>query len=165
MAEKNDIKKALGEILGHELTEDELQAIELYQKVAAWEQTNVPGTGFITKVSNIIFLPKTCERRHLLDVSSTTRTASNGKSKFLVSNFICPKLGGFDHPINVVATPLHPKPVFLTLQHFMVKTNPGDLFGIDVEIEVSTWDANGAPAPDVRFDWRCRVAFVEPGPL
>jgi hypothetical protein len=160
MAEKKDIKKALGEILGEELTEDELQAFELYRKTVSWEQTNIPGTGFITKVSKFPWLPpKTCERRHLLDVSSTTRTASDGRSKFLLSNFICPKLGGFDSPINVVATPLHPEPVFLTLEHFLVNN------GEDVEIQVSTWDANGVPAPEVWFDWRCRVVFVEPGPL
>ena len=112
MAEKKDLKKALDEILGSELTEDELQAIELYRKVAGWEQTNLPGTGFISKVSILPWLPKRCERHHLIDVSSTTRTASDGKSKFLLSNFICPKLGGFDHPINFVATPQHPKRVF-----------------------------------------------------
>jgi hypothetical protein len=165
MAENKDIKKALDGIVGYELAEAELQAIEFYRKVAAWEQTDIPGAGFITKVSILPWLPKRCERHHLIDISSTTITSSDGKSKFLLSNFICPKLGGFDHPINIVATPVHPKPVFLTLQYSLVKANPNDQFGIDVEIQVFTWDDNGGAASGVRFDWRCRVAFVEPAPV
>jgi hypothetical protein len=45
-------------------------------------------------------------------------------------------------------------PCFLTLVHSVVKN------GADVEIKVATWDAGGAAAPDVTFNWRCRVAVT-----
>jgi hypothetical protein len=55
-------------------------------------------------------------------------------------------------PVNVVATPNSSDPFFLTIQH--------SLIGLaDVEIKVWTWDANGAAAPGVPFDWRCRVPY------
>jgi hypothetical protein len=27
----------------------------------------------------------------------------------------------------------------------------------DLQIVVSTWGANGQPAPNISFDWRCRL--------
>jgi hypothetical protein len=44
---------------------------------------------------------------------------------------------------------------FLTLVHSLVDN------GADVEIKVSTWDANGVAAPNVSFDWRCRVPLLD----
>jgi hypothetical protein len=164
MAEKKDIKKALDEMLGDELPEAELQAIELYRRVASWEQTNRPGEGFITKISTIIFLPKKCERHHLIDVSGGGSTGSDGKRQFLLTDFICPVVGSFEQPINIVATPLARIPVFLTILHSLVM-DPSNTFGQDVQIQIFTWDANGVAAPNIRFNWRCRVPFVEPGPL
>jgi hypothetical protein len=31
--------------------------------------------------------------------------------------------------------------------------------GIDVEIEIFAWDANGAAASEVTLNWRCRVPY------
>jgi hypothetical protein len=57
-------------------------------------------------------------------------------------------------PINVVATPHSSTPCFITSQYSFINDQA------DVEITLSTWDPNGAAAPDIAFDWRCRVVVL-----
>jgi len=68
----------------------------------------------------------------------------------------------FEQPINIVATPRIVKPVFVTVDYSLVMA-PGTPIGIDVEIRVFTWDHTGASAPEIPFDWRCRVGFEPRG--
>jgi hypothetical protein len=157
MAEKKDIKKALDTLLGDEFTAEELQAIQLFLKVASWNRIE---EGFVTKTSPLI-PGKFCESQKLLDVSGVAATGTNGTVRFRLTQFICFDKASFEAPINMVATPLASKPVFLTLKHTLVM-DPTNTFGIDVEFEVFTWDANGAAAPKIPFNWRCRVAFEDP---
>ena len=157
MAEKKDIKKALDALLGDEFTAEELQAIQLFLKVASWNRIE---EGFVTKTSPLI-PGKFCETQKLLDVSGVAATGTNGTVRFRLTQFICFDKASFEAPINMVATPLASKPVFLTLKHTLVM-DPTNTFGIDVEFEVFTWDANGAAAPQIPFNWRCRVAFEDP---
>ena len=155
MAEKSDIKKALETIVGYELTEDALQRIDLFAAVASYDRTDVPGN-FVTRMSLIVHGPKTCEQQQgLLDVSGWWLTGSDGKSVFRLVNFICYEALPFMHPINVVITPTSSEPCFATVLHSLVKNDKDEV--VDVEIQVFTWDANGAPAPNTSFNWRCRV--------
>lgn len=156
MIEKSDVKEALESIMGHQLHDQELQLFEVYLRVASHSRTN---EGITVKKSPILGLhPKICEPTPLLDVSGSERTGNDGKKVFQLTNFVC--LSGlmrFAHPINVLATALSSKPFFLTILHSLVKDASNN--GVDVEIQVSAWDFNGAPAPDVSFNWRCRVGF------
>jgi hypothetical protein len=156
MPENKDIKRALDELLGEELSADQLQNIQLFLKVATWNRIE---DGRVTKTSPI--LPrKFCEAEKLLEVSGVAATGANGKVRFRLKDFICLDLLTFDYPINVVATPLASRPVFLTVKHSLVM-NAANTLGEDVAIEVFTWDANGAAAPQIAFNWRCRVPFAE----
>lgn len=98
--------------------------------------------------------PNQCFDARLFDVAGSFRTGDDGKVLFRLAKFICPGMGAtFIDPVNVVATPVSSTPCFLTLAHSLVNQ------GTDVEIKVATWGAGGAAAPNVAFDWRCRVAL------
>ena len=153
MPEKEDIKKALDRLMGDEFTAEQLQAFQLFYKAASWniEEGSVTSKSFIVA-------RKFCQPEKLLDVGGYWWTGSTGTAKFLLKDFICLSQISFDYPINVVATPLGERPAFLTLKHNLVMSGTS---AIDVEIEVFTWDANGAPLPKISFDWRCRVPYAE----
>jgi len=153
MSEKLDVKKALETILGHELAEDEVETIQLIQPVASYTRSDSPGEGFVTKKSLLTNL-KRCEPALLLDVNGIATTGKDGKSIFRLTNFICLDGVTFERPINFVATPLSSKPCFLTALISLVNN------GADVEIHVSSWNANGAAVPNISFDWRCQVELV-----
>ena len=147
MPAKSDIKKQLEAVFGHPISEDAVQFIGLFHSVASYTFSD----GFTTQQSFIVPLPNRCYQTRFLDVSGFATTGIDGKSLFRLTSFLCPAGERFLHPINVVATPFSSTPCFLTVVHSLL--NNGD----DVEIKVSTWDANGAPAPNVSFNWRCRV--------
>lgn len=156
MPETKDIKKALDELLSDELTADELQNLRLFLKVAAWNQIE---DGRVTETSPLI-PGKFCKSQKLLEVSGVAATRADGTVRFRLKQYICLDLITFDYPINVVATPLASRPVFLTVRNSLV-LDPTNTFGEDVNIEVFTWDVNGAAAPRIAFNWRCRVPFAE----
>lgn len=167
MSTKPDIKKQLEAIVGHNLNTEVLQFINLTQSVAS---SNITSDGSITRSSLLLARPNECSGVRLLDVSGFATSGSDGKILFRLNAFLCPFIGGIGpvigstnppppqkylQPINVVATPLSSTPCFLTLVHSLVDN------GADVEIKVSTWDANGGAAPNVSFDWRCRVPLLD----
>jgi hypothetical protein len=156
MNEKNDIQKALDAVLANRFTPEELQTIRIWQGVSTW---NLIKDASIT-LKPIYFSAKFCRPTELLDVSGIAVTDINGTIRFRLTDFICIDGVALDTPINMVATPLGSQPVFLTLNHTLVM-HPSNIFGIDVEFEVFTWDANGAAVPGIAFDWRCRVVFVD----
>jgi hypothetical protein len=147
MAPKSDMKNQLEAILGYKVGDDTMQFIKLVQSVAS----STVSDGSTTQKSLLIARPNSCYRTRLLDVSGFWITGPNGKSVFRLTDFICHTGEVFSQPINVVATPLGSTPFFLTVIHALVNN------GADVEITVSAWDAGGAAAPNVWFDWRCRV--------
>ena len=156
MPEKEEIKKTLDSLLGKEFTAEQLQTLQLFFKVATWNRID---EAFVTQRS--LILPRTfCNPWKLLDVSGVAGTGTTGTVKFRLKDFICLSEISFDNPINVVARPLGARPAFLTLKHTLVMNTAGT-FATDVEIEVFTWDAKGAPLPQIAFDWRCRVPFEE----
>ena len=159
MPEQADIKKALDTIMGHELSDEEVQLIEFFQRVAIWDRTDLPGQGFLTR--RLIFgQVKNCLQLPLLDVSAFGTTDGGGTSVFRLTEFICLDGATFERPVNIVATPRIAKPVFVTVEHSLV-THPGTSVVIDVEIHVFTWDGTGAAAAEIPFDWRCRIGFAE----
>ena len=156
MPEKKDFRKDLDALLKKQFTTEELKSLQLFFKVASWnriEDGNVTTTSILTS-------RKFCESQKLLDVSGYTSTGTSGTAQFRLTQFICFNPASFGYPINVVATPLASKPVFLTIQRSLVM-DPTNTFGIDVEFQVFTWNANGAAAPNITFDWRCRVPFED----
>lgn len=147
MTTKSETKKQLEAILGHKLGDDAVQFIQLIHSVAL--STNTPGQ--TTQRHLLIARPNSCYQNQVLDVSGFATTASNGQSLFRLTDFLCPGEIRFLQPINVVATPFSSTPCFLTVVHSLLNN------GADVEIKVFAWDANGAAAPNVSFNWRCRV--------
>jgi len=157
MATKPDTKKHLEAILGHKLSDDEVQLIKFVFPVASRTFTDDENT-FTTLRNFLIARPNECRQARLMDISGLETTDSNGKRVFRLSEFLCVSPGSihFQEPVNVVATPRSTAPCFLTATHSLVNTGPLNA-ATDVEITVFTWDANGAAAPNVAFHWRCRV--------
>jgi hypothetical protein len=152
MPKKSETRKSLEALLESELTEEELQRISFFQKVATYAFSDDPGGPILTEKNLLIPLPNRCTNVAVLDVYGIATTGSNGKSVFRLTQFICP---GEDliflPPINFVATPLSSTPCFPTATRTLVNNNA------DVEIQVSMWDASGTPVPGVSFDWHCHV--------
>ena len=147
MATKSDTKKHVEAILDTKLGNEALPLIQFTQPVALSTRSSS-----VTTHKNILIpRPNVCFQNNALDVSGFATTASNGQSVFRLSDFICPSGELYNYPINVVATPFHSKPFFLTVMHSLVNN------GLDVEIRIFAWDAKGVAAPDVSFNWRCRV--------
>jgi hypothetical protein len=145
---KTEVKQEhIEEILGEKVSPEALPAIQFFQDVAV--STETPGR--TTQRSLIVFRPNRCFTSNAVDISGFTQTQANGQVVFRLSSFLCQVTQNFTLPINVLATPISQKPVFLTVMHTLVNN------GGDVEITVFAWDANGAPAPNVAFNWRCRV--------
>lgn len=157
MATKADTKKHLEAILGHKLSDDEVRLIQVVFPVASHTLTADENT--FTTLRNLTFpQPNQCRPAFLMDISGLATTDNDGKRVFKLSEFICfssPRSNHFQQPINVVATPRSTTPCFLTVIHSPV--NPDALGTTDVEITVFAWDADGAAAPNISFDWRCRV--------
>ncbi len=162
-ARADDLKALLEAIAGHEIdaSTEQLkeQLIKLVVPVGSYAFTGSGDTvGHITSKNLVIFRPPICTTDRLLDVSGVSTTSAAGNRSFLVGDFICPEEGTlfYDEPINVVATPRSASPFFLTMTYSLVFP-PNSQFATNLQITVFAWDANGAAAPDVQFDWRCRV--------
>jgi hypothetical protein len=152
MAQKPDLKKQLEKLLGHELDADAVQRLNFWSPVALYSFVDEGHTTW----SNIIgLLPKHCDPSPFLDASGVAATGNDGKAVFKLSDFVCLAAGQytFAAPVNVVATPQSVDPVFLTVQHTLINA------ATDVEIRAATWDTAGGAAPNVVFDWRCRVVY------
>jgi len=148
MANKPEVKREHIEgILGEKVGDEALALIQLFQDVAI--STETPSR--TTQRSLIVARPNRCTDSRVFDVSGFAQTQANGQFVFKLTSFLCPAGEIFDFPINVLATPISQKPFFLTVMHKLVNNNT------DLEITVFAWDANGAPAPNVAFNWRCRV--------
>jgi len=108
------------------------------------------------------FLGTRCVTSSVLDVGAAGVTAADGSAHIRLNDFHCldspPVAGGntlgYDHPINVVATPRTTTSAHLTVQ---AEIGPGVNRPQDVLITVFAWNANGSPLGGVRFNWRCTV--------
>jgi hypothetical protein len=147
MAKKPDTQQQLETIIGQQLNEHTVDTFQVFQVVASSNRSDA----FITRRSFIVARPNQCSSGSVLDVYGLWQTGDDGTTTFRLSSFICPTNEKYVLPINVVATPLATAPRFLTVRRSLLNN------GGDVEIQVSTWNPNGTPAPNVVFDWRCRA--------
>ncbi len=159
MPEQEEIKKALENLVGHELSEEALQRLQLFERVAIWDRTDQPGLGFVT-LRNILMNRKFCPKQPLLDVSGSGTTDSAGQLKLRLTDFICLTRITVETPINLLATPVWEKPVFVTVLQSLV-LGPSGTFGVDVNMTFFTWGPGGTRAGNIPFNWRCRVGFQE----
>jgi hypothetical protein len=95
------------------------------------------------------FPSKDCSIVQLLEATGVSSTLADGKRVFQVSDVVCPQ-GAFwslGEPINVDATPLSERPIFLTMTYSLTSQGTDPSFNPD----------------DVVFDWRC-VERLYPSP-
>ena len=145
-----DVKKKLEAIAGRELSVAHEQLIKLRFPVSAYDSAE----GSVAW-QNIFFPGMNCEDTRLLDVSGAFLSGADGKRVIRLSNVVCLGQRLLAEPVNVLATARSVKPFFVTNTHSLI--NPNDINLSDVEITFFVWDANGAAAPNVAFDWRCRA--------
>ena len=76
---------------------------------------------------------------------------------YLTISFAAP----FAEPVNVVVTPNTTTPCYATMTHVLVPNpNVPGAFK-DFQITVFTFKPNGTAAPNVSFDWRCRLLSIQ----
>jgi hypothetical protein len=162
------IKEQLEAIVGHKIDASEQQLAKFSYPIGLFDLWG----GWAVSKSVFPFPRKSCSQHLFVDVGGVSSTLPDGKRVFRLSDFICDlfdKRLGFVEPVNVVATPRAERPVFLTVTYAPVPPEPQVTYIPDVQITVFAWGANGAPAPNVEFDWRCRavgfIAYQEPEPV
>jgi hypothetical protein len=113
---------------------------------------------------NLIIFPQpnlTCNDANLLDASGIATTGANGQATFLLSNFVClPLVRAFAAPISLLATARSASPFFVTTTCSLVPDPNNPASNNDLQITLYAWDANGAAAPSVSIDWRCRLVSL-----
>jgi hypothetical protein len=148
-----NVKKQIEAAAGHEIDIAPEQIISLRWPVGAHDYTD--GT---VLWRSIIILGQSCVSSTLLDASASSSTGSTGTVTFLLSSAIClPLVRSLAAPINLQATVRATAPSFLTMTYSLVPDPNSPQSYNDLQITVDTWDANGNPAPNVVFDWRCRL--------
>ena len=134
---------------------NQLEAIGIYNRFYYVASHNRVEPCTFRKESSV-FPVHTCETAPVVDVHGVFSTGAGGKRVFKLRDFMCfddaPTAVTLSEPVNVVATPRSDGPFFLTMTHAITSTGL-----TDVEITVFAWNADGKPAPDVYFDWRCRA--------
>lgn len=143
MPKEKDVKRQIEALLDHSL--DPSGGVNLIEEIALYDLAD----GYTTTrrfgaPSNV------CRATKVLDVSGFGYTGSDGTTQFKLSSALCLSGIALAGPINVLATPIADTPCFVTTRHFLVNGN-------DVEIKVWSWGPDGAAAPSVAFNWRCRV--------
>jgi hypothetical protein len=154
-----ELKKQLEAISGAEIDASPEQLIQLFFRVSL----SSSGDGVV--MSRSIILPgKSCVQTSafqppasLLDVSSRSSTGADGKRVLLITDFICSTLNLFSEPVSLVVTPNSATPCYATMTHSLVPNPSAPGSFNDLQITVFTWNAQGVAAPDISFDWRCRL--------
>jgi hypothetical protein len=154
------LKKQLEEITGKEIdASPEQLAIFAYPAGSAFYAFTDEESEVLWR--RIIFPGTFCvEPVRLLEAGGRSSTGTDGKSVFLLSSFLCPGVHQFSEPVNLLATPHVAKACYITMTHEIVP-NPNDPGYNDVQITAYAWGSNGAAAPNISFDWRCRVPSAE----
>jgi hypothetical protein len=156
-----ELKKQLEGISGQKIDASPEQLISLFFRVSLLSSED----GVIMSRS-FIFPGKSCSQAsalpaNLFDVSSRSSTGADGKAVFLLSDFICSTINSFAEPVNVVVTPNATTPCYATMTHVLVPNpNVPGAFN-DLQITVFTFKPNGTAAPNVSFDWRCRLLSIQ----
>jgi len=92
----------------------------------------------------------------LLEACGASATGADGKRVFLLSHVVCfAQMNQLSDPINVVVTPRTDGLFYTTVTYSFINNDS------DLQITVFAWDARGGAAPNIPFDWRCRVGAVQ----
>jgi hypothetical protein len=148
-----ELKKQLEKVAGKQIdASPEQLAIFAYPVGSAFYEENSQ-----VLWRRIIFPGKFCVSPvTLLDASGRSFTGTDGKSVFLLSSFICSDLNSFSEPVFLLGTPHVANACYVTLTHAIVP-DPNHPGYNDVQITAYSWGPNGKAAPNISFDWRCRV--------
>jgi hypothetical protein len=151
-----DLKKHFEAIVGREIALEEAGYVTLRDFVASY--TKHKGSYTSREIGTSGNSTKGCGIADLLDVSGLARTGQDGAAEFLLSDFVCQVCRRndalrFEFPVNLVATPRSRSAVFLTT----LASPTADRS--DVKIRATSWNADGSPASNTAFDWRCRVPY------
>jgi hypothetical protein len=152
---RDELKDALGKI-------PEGAIIDRNEIAIQWPIAIYSIEASTTTILNL-FLGKRCVSSKMLDVSGGGLTDANGKATIRLKDVTClfgPPQAGENFlvasaPINVVATPRTQVATHLTVRATLVTADR------DAQIEVFGWDAQGQPAGQTPFYWRCTVALQE----
>jgi hypothetical protein len=151
-----ELRQHLENISGQEIDASEEQLLQLFFRVSL--SSSEDGT----IMSRRIIAPgKSCTEAStlpasFLDVSSSASTDASGRRTFLLTDFICSTVNSFAGPVSLVVTPNTRTACYATMTHTMVPDPNAPGFN-DLQVTVSTWSADGQPAPNISFDWRCRL--------
>jgi hypothetical protein len=159
-AKRAELKTRLEEIAGRKLDMTDEQLLSLLRPIASstyLARHDTDDDAWITS-ERIIFSQPIVTDSRLLDTSGLSVTGSNGQLVFRLRNLIGTRDGiaQFFEPVNLLATPQGTSPLFMTMNHALVK-DPTGTWDTDVEITASAWNPDGTAAAGVRFYWRCRV--------
>jgi hypothetical protein len=147
-----DLKKHFEAILGAEIELDFPGEILLRESVATYTEVS-DGRLTSREIGTTGNSTKACARARILDVSGRARTSDDGTAELMLSDFFCGSRD-FTAPAVFVATPRAQSPVFVTAQASLT----GDRK--DVRIKIATWKVSGSPAPNLSFNWMCRVPTI-----
>jgi hypothetical protein len=161
-AEIASIKKQIETIVGHEIDPGVERHINFFYPAGSYAIFFQDESAQACWRRIYPFPSKDCSIVHLLEATGVSSTLADGKRVFQVSDVVCPQgvLWAFGEPINVVATPLSESPIFRTMTYSLIQQGPDPSFVPDVQMTAFTWNADGSPAPNVMFDWRCRAVVL-----
>lgn len=155
MGKSAEFKKHFEEILGRDLEADIDGGVVLRERVGTYTYyTYDEGRATSRDIGATGAETKGCGNTLILDVSGVSRTGTDGKVEFLLSDFHCINDIRIKYPINFLATPRSLAPTFLTTARTLTQD------WTDVKITVSSWDPTGTPAGNSPFDWRCRIPYA-----
>jgi hypothetical protein len=151
MPNKRDLKKHFEAIVGHDLAGGFGDVVTLREAVGLYstEQGNATSHELVFNGGFV----KRCNPAPLLTVGGLSFVGASGEAVVLLSNFHCERVN-FRQPVIVVATPRTASAVFVTAVPTIIDN------GNDVRIELHTWAAGGAPAPNILVTWYCRLQFI-----
>ena len=163
-AETAEIKKQIETIVGHEIDPGVERVVKFSHPLGSYAVLWMDESAQACFQSIFPVPGKDCSIVQLLEATGVSSTLADGKRVLQVSDVVCPQgvSFGFGEPINVVATPLAESPIFLTMTYLQIPQGPDPLIHPDVQITVFAWNANGSPAPNVVFHWRCRAVWLNP---
>jgi hypothetical protein len=151
-----ELRKHLASIAGREINASDEQLLQLFFRVSLYSYED--GTIMSRPIT---YFGQSCAQAStiqasFLDVSSSSSTNNSGRSEFLLTDFICSTENIFAAPVSLVVTPYTRTACYATMTHTLVPEPNSSLYN-DLQIVVSTWSAQGQPAPGISFDWRCRL--------
>ena len=157
-AELTELRQHLENISGQQIDISDEQLIQLFTRVSlsSSEDGTIMSRSIISPIPGKSCTQASAIQASFLDVSSSASTDATGRRTFLLTDFICSIVNSFAAPVSLVVTPNTQTPCYATMTHKLVPAPSAPGFN-DLQFTVFTWSANGRPAPNISFDWRCRL--------